>query len=354
MTRMRSCLLICATVAAGVATAGAGAAQDGRAALQAACWAPLALAAKSGENIPVRRQRQQTVRPPDQSYHPDPPTIPGVIRSVVLPPGSKLIALTFDLCETAGEIAGYDGAIIDYLRAQHVKATLFAGGQWLLSHRTRAEQLISDPLLEIGTHGWVHRNTRLLGGAELEREIVAPALAFTALRAELVRAQCAVGHAAALTAIPERPKLFRFPFGACNPASLEAVAQAGFLAIQWTVATGDPSRGRSAQAIAETMLRRARPGSIIIAHANGRGYHTAEALTIAIPALKARGFTFVTVSELIAAGRPLTAETCYDARPGDTDKYDVLFGHPSQAAPKADHASPLSATHVPAAAPLPR
>ena len=81
-------------------------------------------------------------------------------------PGKKLVALTFDLCETAGEAAGYDGAIVDYLRSQRIKATYFAGGQWMASHKARAQQLLSDPLFEIGTHGWVHRNARLLTGAE--------------------------------------------------------------------------------------------------------------------------------------------------------------------------------------------
>ena len=253
--------------------------------------------------------------------------IKGAIRRVNLPPGSRLIALTFDLCETAGEVAGYDGAVIDYLRAQNVKATFFAGGKWMLSHKARAQQLLSDPLFEIGTHGWAHRNTRLISGAELAQEIGAPSSAYSAVRSELGAAQCAVRHAEAFSSIPERPALYRFPFGACNAESLQAVADAGLLAIQWDVATGDPSPQQSARAVADAMIRNARPGSIIISHANGRGYHTAEALPMAIPALKAKGFRFVTISELLAAGEPVVAETCYNARPGDTDRYDFLLGH---------------------------
>ena len=53
----------------------------------------------------------------------------GSIRGVELPSGEKLIALTFDLCETDGDVAGYDGRIVDLLRAQGVKATFFAGGK---------------------------------------------------------------------------------------------------------------------------------------------------------------------------------------------------------------------------------
>jgi peptidoglycan-N-acetylglucosamine deacetylase len=344
-------------IAVMLALGGPAAAGEPRAELQAACWAPSALAAKLGENIPLRRQRPLALRAPDAALAPlaRAPTMGGasglgVVRRVALPAGEKLLALTFDLCETAGETAGYDGAIIDYLRANRVKATLFAGGQWLMSHRERGLQLLSDPLFEIGTHGWVHRNTRLISGGELRREMLAPGLAFASLRSELKGAQCAARHEAAFSAIPERPTLFRFAFGACNGEGLQVAADAGLVAVQWDVATGDPSPSRPARAIAETMIRGARPGSIIIAHANGRGYHTAEALPLAIPVLRARGFQFVTVSELMAAGRPVIAETCYDSRPGDTDKYDFLFAHRPTASPPSN----LTQPHVRAAPTIPQ
>ena len=98
------------------------------------------------------------------------------------------------------------------------------------------------------------------------------------------------------------------------------------MAIQWDLSTGDPSPNRSARAIAGAMVHGVRPGSIVISHANGRGYHTGEALPMAIPALRAKGFEFVTVSELLAAGNPVVSDTCYDVHPGDTDKYDFLGG----------------------------
>jgi len=345
-------------IAVMTALVGPAAAGEPRAELQAACWAPSALAARLGENIPQRRQRALSFRPPDATLAPLARASRmggaggglGVVRRVALPAGKKLLALTFDLCETAGETAGYDGAIIDYLRANRIKATLFAGGQWMISHKQRAQQLLSDPLFEIGTHGWVHRNTRLISGGELRREILAPSLAFASLRSELKDALCVARHEAAFSAIPERPKLLRFAFGACNGEGLQVAADAGMVAVQWDVATGDPSPDRSAHAIAETMIRSARPGSIIIAHANGRGYHTAEALPLAIPVLRARGFQFVTVSELMAAGRPVIAETCYDSRPGDTDKYDVLFAHRPMAPPP----SKLTQPHVRAAPTVPQ
>jgi peptidoglycan-N-acetylglucosamine deacetylase len=321
-----------------------------RAAVQAACWQPAALQWQPGEELVVRASRH--VRVPDiagLSAERPARLTPGTVRRVLLPPDRKLIALTFDLCETSGETAGYDGSIVDYLRSHAIKATFFAGGHWMASHKARTQQLLSDPLFELGTHGWAHRNTRLLSGTELQSEILAPSAVYVAVRTELSQAQCAAPLRSAFSAIPDRPRLFRFPFGACSPASLAAVAEAGLIAIQWDVATGDPSPQRSARAIADAMVRNARPGSIIVSHANGRGYHTAEALPLAIPLLRAKGFSFVTVSELLAAGKPVMAETCYDAHPGDTDRYDFLRGHTPTASPSWE-----PTTHVRAGPSLPR
>ncbi len=303
-------------------------AAEPRADLQAACFPQTALAADPRERQPVRLARPAMYRLTTAAPALPPVAAPlrGAIRRVDLPPGSrKLIALTLDFCEQPQELAGYDGAIIDILRRERVKATLFMGGRWMASHPARTSQLMTDPLFEFGTHGLAHRNTRLLAGADLKTEIVAPSAIYADASSKLAAQQCAAPHRAAMSTIPAAPSLFRFPFGACAPEGLSTANDAGLLAIQWDVSTGDPSPATSAREIAATMINRTRPGSIIIAHANGRGYHTAEALPAAIAGLRAKGFEFVTVSELLAAGRPVVVPTCYDSRPGDTDKYDTLF-----------------------------
>jgi peptidoglycan-N-acetylglucosamine deacetylase len=299
-----------------------------RAALQAACFPAATLASTPQERAIQRNTGGRGVLPPTEtavSANPTAPNLRGAIRRVQLPPGRKLIALTFDFCELAGEITGYDGAIIDYLRANRVKATLFAGGKWMTSHTERSKQLITDPLFEIGTHGWAHRNTRLLAGPALQSEITAPSAVYQNQRRDIGRAQCAAPHQAALSTVPDRIRLFRFPFGSCHAEGLATAAQAGLLSIQWDVSTGDPWPLQSARAIADTMIRQVKPGSIILAHGNGRGHHTTAALPLALPKLRAMGYEFVTVSELLAAGEPVITPTCYDSRPGDTDKYDTLF-----------------------------
>ena len=279
------------------------------------------------------------------------PALRGAIRRVDVPNGQKVIALTFDLCEQRGEIAGYDGRIIDYLRQQGVKATLFVGGKWMVSHPERIRQLMLDPQFEIANHSETHRNLRLLTPAVARQEILAPEQAYQNARTGLAGDQCIANVASGVSDLPERPHLFRFPYGACNDASLAAVNDAGLLAIQWDVSTGDPDPHQSAAAVANAMVKRTKPGSIVVSHANGRGWHTAEALPLAIPKLKAAGYKFVTVSELLSMGKPVIAQTCFDSRPGDTNRYDFVGAFRNRITPSAVVASNASGEAKPAKAP---
>ena len=124
------------------------------------------------------------------------------------------------------------------------------------------------------------------------------------MRPSLLTKQCAASTQPE-GSIPVRMSLMRFPYGCCDTKSLGAAADAGLLAIQWDLVTGDPDPHRSARAIADTILTKVHPGAIIVAHANGRGWHTADALALGIPKLKKEGYSFVTVSELLKAGKPV-------------------------------------------------
>jgi peptidoglycan/xylan/chitin deacetylase (PgdA/CDA1 family) len=284
------------------------------------CWTPQSLAATPAE-LRLRRASKFDLAALKQESLPDMTPVPeaerGSIRSVELPPGEKLIALTFDLCETAGMVAGYDGRIVDVLRAEGVKATFFASGKWLETHEERTAQLLADANFELGAHGLRHLDMRRLSGAALKDEIVLTKAAYARARKHLAAKQCAAPGPSD-TIIPERLSLIRFPYGSCNQVALNAVAEAGQLAIQWDVIAGDPDPRRSAKAIAETIVTQAHPGAIVVAHANGRGRNTAAALALAIPRLKAQGYRLVTVSELLKAGKPVIASSCYLTRPGST------------------------------------
>ena len=286
------------------------------------CWSAQALAGTPEELKPhhpkapldLAALRQQPLPP----ISPVPETLRGSIRGVELPPGEKKIALTFDLCEESGYVAGYDGRIVDLLRAQGIKATFFAGGKWLETHPERAEQLIADPLFEVGSHGLRHYDLSYVGEPSLKDEVTLPEAAYARAKARLEARQCLLGDAP--PASQERITLMRFPYGRCNAKSLAAAAEAGLIAIQWDLITGDPDPNASAKEIARRIIAGVHPGAIIVAHANGRGQHTAEALALALPKLKEEGYSFVTVSELLNAGRPVISQTCYQNRPGDSTR----------------------------------
>jgi len=279
---------------------------SGSEAVLSACWSQQALAGSAGDRI-IYRGRHPWVPPPPALFvqaakerlAPLPPELRGSIRYVVATSKSaRLVALTFDLCETGWDIAGYDAGIVNYLRAHRIPATFFAGGKWMATHSDKAKQLMADPLFEVGNHTWT----------------------------QLTRSPCAAAAGpAAVAAIPPVPRVFRFPYGVCGAASLGAVASAGLAAIQWSIVTGDPAPHQGARSIAAAVLRGVRPGrgSIIVAHANGRGWHTAEALPLFVPELLRRGYRFVTVSELLASGRPVSVGECYELRPGDNVRYNV-------------------------------
>ena len=82
------------------------------------------------------------------------------------------------------------------------------------------------------------------------------------------------------------------------------MAEAGLVPVQWNVETGDPDRNVSAKDILGVVRRQTRNGSIIIMHANGRGWHTAEALPGIVDWLHEQGYEIVTVGELLTPAQP--------------------------------------------------
>ena len=299
------------------------------------CWSLDALAGKRHEHKIRKRIPSAFVSPPNgmpsRALRPLPDHLRGAIRRVDLPPGKKLVALTFDLCEQPHEVAGYQGDIVDYLRSKKIKATFFAGGKWLMTHTARGQQLMADPLFEIANHSWDHRNLRLLSKNEIANEIEFTQAAYEKQRRGLISRQCIAPLGKRVTTdllsrngAPQSMKLFRFPFGACTPQALNAVNDHGLLAIQWDLSSADPWRSMTAKKMIATVTENARPGSIILFHANGRGWHTGNAIPQIISRLKTKGYKFVTVGELLNAGKPVIADTCYDAKPGDTNRYDKL------------------------------
>ena len=303
----------------------------GSQAILEALWTPEQLEGGDWEKKILYRDKRDTDPPARTEPHtplpPLPPGLRGSIRSVAPPGGEKLVALTFDVCQRSREVTGYDAALVNYLRANKVPATFFAGGAWMASHPQRAMQLMVDPLFEVGSHAWTHGNFAVLDSQAAREQILWTQaqyeLLWEALRDEPLVRQIGILE---MEKIPRVPATFRFPYGRCNAQALEMLANYGLPAIQWDVVTADPVKNQTARRIANAVLNEVKPGSIIIAHANGRGVHTAESLPLFIPELRRRGYRFVTVSQLLAAGDAISSEECYELSPGDNAHYDRLFG----------------------------
>jgi peptidoglycan/xylan/chitin deacetylase (PgdA/CDA1 family) len=114
------------------------------------------------------------------------------------------------------------------------------------------------------------------------------------MSAEILQTQAIMANLAG-----RQPTLFRFPYDVYTDKALAVVGGQGLRAVEGDVITGDPDPRVSAQTIIETVTAHARGGSIVIMHLNGHGWHTAEALPVIIKQLSARGYTFVTVSQLL-------------------------------------------------------
>jgi len=118
------------------------------------------------------------------------------------------------------------------------------------------------------------------------------------IREELVRAQRAIEDTTGVS-----PVLYRAPFGVRWPGMREAQRRLNLLGVMWTVIGRDWKL--AAPAIVTRVLAEARNGAIVCLH-DGRGLEarpavepTMEAVRQLIPMLKAEGYRFETVSQLI-------------------------------------------------------
>jgi peptidoglycan/xylan/chitin deacetylase (PgdA/CDA1 family) len=216
------------------------------------------------------------------------------------PRSLRRVALTFDADMTRAMLARlhsgvqrtwYDAAIVHELETTSTPATIFLTGLWTEAYPNVVRRLARNPLFELENHsvdhsGWL---TPCYG-----LPVVSGALS---KRAEIEQAAAIIHRVTGIT-----PRYFRFPGGCHDRDDLRLVAAAGERPVGWDVVSGDPFEP-DPEVIIHNVLEGVRPGSIVVMHIVGapNAPATDRALPTIITALRARGYRFVTVRELLRA-----------------------------------------------------
>lgn len=185
-----------------------------------------------------------------------------------------VIAMTFD----DGPSSVLTPRLLDILKQRNIKATFFVLGQLVQEHPDIIQRAVAEGH-EIANHSWDHKALNKLGEGGLQHELA--------------------DTSAAISKATGKPvTLMRPPYGATNPRLNRAIEREyGMKVILWSVDPFDWKRP-GPNAVEQRIVAGTKPGSIILSHDIHPG--TIEAMPATFDALLAKGYKFVTVSELLA------------------------------------------------------
>jgi peptidoglycan-N-acetylglucosamine deacetylase len=207
------------------------------------------------------------------------------IKEVSLPASEKVIALTFD----DGPWPETTEQILATLKQEHVKATFYMIGQPLKSFPEIGKKVLADGhvIANHTLHHWYKKMSPLVAQREIEDT------------AKIIKEVLNV-----------ETEYFRPPGGVLTNGLVAYAHKHNQSVNMWSVDSGDSHPKRpSTEAMIKTVVSGATPGGIVLMH-DGGGSHTntAKAVPIIIAKLRAQGYKFVTVPELLelASATPQT------------------------------------------------
>lgn len=198
------------------------------------------------------------------------------------PIGYPVVALTFD----DGPDPRYTPAILDILKEKGVTATFFVVGRHVERYPDLARRIVAEGH-EIANHTYSHRNLFKAGQEIIEREIA--------------RAEKAI-----LEVTGQRPRYFRPPRGLYDSNVMRIMQERGYTMVLFSLSSFDWLEV-SHRDIAGRIVSRIRGGDVILFHDSGDligpdggdRLNTVKALPEVIDGLKARGYRFVTIRDLM-------------------------------------------------------
>ncbi|WP_334071205.1 MULTISPECIES: polysaccharide deacetylase family protein [Paenibacillus] len=193
-------------------------------------------------------------------------------------PDVKKIALTFDDVPDPR----FTPRILDILSQYHVKSTFFAVGHRVKKNPDLVRRIHREGHI-LGNHSFSHPQFRNRSVKQFQQEI---------LRTENILSGI-IGY---------RPKFLRPPYGEINEEQVKWAKKNGYTIVNWNVDSLD-WKGIDSSKVKSNVLNAAGPGSIVLFHAGGGNGSdltgTIEALPEIIKTLRARGYQFVTLPELL-------------------------------------------------------
>lgn len=207
------------------------------------------------------------------------------------PTNERVVALTYD----DGPNPPYTGRILDVLEEERVHATFFLVGRAVQAYPTIVQRELRDGDA-VGNHTWDHRHLIILPRSQV--------------RASLQRTDAAIFAAAHV-----HTHLMRPPFGARDWIVMQVARKLGYTVVMWSVPLARDWEYPPARVIAQRVLPNVNDGAIIVLHDGNRGQlcgikhlpaHVCdrssdiEATRLIVDNLKAQGYRFVTVPQLIA------------------------------------------------------
>lgn len=198
---------------------------------------------------------------------------------------AKCVALTFD----AGPSVRTP-QILAILNKYHVHATFFTLGK---NHVRKHPEMVREMAAqgdEIETLTWSHQILTKISASEVRKEITE-------------------GRDAVEKVTGVRPTLLRPPQGRTNDKVTGIARDLGMAEVEWS-ANGADYKTTDSELIAKRILKQTKRDGIILLHdlvdTTGRGYNgTVASVAPIISTLQSRGYTFVTVSQLLAPGTPV-------------------------------------------------
>ncbi len=226
-------------------------------------------AAQSVQSAPAPTAARPVTAPAAKTARPFTP------RSYITdwPTGKKLIALTYD----DGPDPRFTPKLIDLLLEKKVPATFYVLGQRVNEYPEITRRL-HELGFEVVNHTYTHKLLTKLSEAEV--------------RSELKKTNDVITGITGAPVTHMRP-----PYGGRNAKVDEIIRSMGMKIVLWDIDTND-WRKRSAAQMTSQIMKAASDGSIILFH--DRYQASLDSTAAVIDSLRARGFTFVTVGELLA------------------------------------------------------